>query len=160
MVRPLKLSVVLGQEHSHRKKKVPVRDLAVVQKVTSPTDVAKHVEDLEARRHAGKSGAFADRIHAITGRLTQFSTVIDVMTSGNPEASLICGSLKLLLTIVHRSAEEYEKICQSILSVSESFPTVELLATTFDQSEIVCSHVSAFYSSVLKSWSKALMFYR
>ena len=142
------------------KKELPVSDLALVQKIASPNDVAKHVEDLETKRHASKSGAFADRIHAITGRLTQFGTVIGAMTSSNLEASLIWGSLKLLLTIVHRSAEEYEKICQSVLSVCESFPTVELLAITFDRSDLVCTHISAFYTSVLQFWSKALRFHR
>ena len=82
------------------------------------------------------------------------------MTSSNTEASLIWGSLKLLLTIVHQSAEAYAKICQSILAVSDSFPTVELLATTFDHSELVCSHIAAFYASVLRFWSRALSFYR
>ena len=142
------------------KKELPLKDLIVVERITSPTDIANHVEGLEARRHAGKSGAFADRVHAITGRLTQFSTVIDAMTSSNVEAALIWGSLKLLLTLVHRSAEEYEKICRSILVVSESFPTVESLARTFDHSELVCSHVVAFYQSVLQFWSKAVTFYK
>lgn len=64
-------------------------DLLVVEAITSPNDIARHIEDLEARTRAGKSGAFADRVHAITGRLTQFSNVIDAMTSSNTEASLI-----------------------------------------------------------------------
>ena len=142
------------------KEDLPPKDLSALEKITSPTDVANHIENLEAKRHAGKRGAFADRIHAITARLTRFSSVIDIMTSSNTEASLIWGSLKLLLTIIHQSAEAYEKICQSILAVSDSFPTVELLATTFDHSELVCSHIAAFYASVLLFWSKALRFYR
>ena len=142
------------------KKELPPKDLSAVEKFTSPTDVANHIEKLEAKRHAGKRGAFADRIHSITARLTRFSSVIDIMTSSNNEASLIWGSLKLLLTIVHQSAEAYGKICQSILAVSDSFPTVELLATTFDHSELVCSHIAAFYASVLLFWSRALSFYR
>lgn len=142
------------------KKELPRKDLMVVECITSPTDIAKHVEDLEAKRHAGKRGSFADRVHAITGRLTQFSFVIDAMTSSNVEASLIWGSLKLLLTVVHQSAEEYEKICRSILAVSDSFPIVELVAETFNHSELVCSHVVAFYESLLKFWSKALKFYK
>ena len=142
------------------KNDLPPKDIALVQQTTSASDIARHIEHLENNRHAGKSGAFADKIHAITSHLTQFGNVIDVITSSNPEASLIWGTLKLLLTIVHRSAEEYGKICRSILAVSESFPTVELLATTFDHSDLVCNHVSAFYNSVLQFWSKALRFYR
>lgn len=142
------------------KKELPPKDLIVVEGITSPTDLANHIKNLETKRHAGKRGAFADRIHSVTGRLTQFSSLIDILTSSNTEACLIWGSLKLLLTIVHRSAEEYEKICQSILAVSDSFPTVELLATTFDHSELVCSHVVAFYESVLQFWSNALKFYK
>ena len=142
------------------KKELSPKDLIAVEKFTSPTDVANHIEKLEAKRHSGKRGAFADRIHSITARLTRFSSVIDIMTSSNTEASLIWGSLKLLLTIIHQSAEAYEKICWSILAVSDSFPTVELVATTFDHSELVCSHIVAFYESVLQFWSKALSFYR
>lgn len=83
------------------KKELPRKDLVVVEGITSPTDIANHIKDLEAKTHTGKSGAFADRVYAITGRLTQFSTVIDAMTSSNSEAALIWGSLKLLLTIIH-----------------------------------------------------------
>ena len=142
------------------KKDLPPKDLSALEEITSPKDVANHIENLEAKRHAGKRGAFAEKVHSITTRLTRFSSVIDIMTSSNIEASLIWGSLKLLLTIVHQSAEAYGKICQSILTVSDSFPTVELLATTFDHSELVCSHIAAFYESVLLFWSRALSFYR
>ncbi len=142
------------------KKDLPPKDLSAVEAITSPADIANHIENLEAKRHAGKRGAFAEKVHSIATRLTRFSSVIDIMTSSNIEASLIWGSLKLLLTIVNQSAEAYGKICQSILAVSDSFPTVELLATTFDHSELVCSHIAAFYESVLLFWSRALSFYR
>ena len=142
------------------KKDLPPKDLSALEEITSPKDVANHIDDLEAKRHAGKRGALAEKVHSITTRLTRFSSVIDIMTSSNIEASLIWGSLKLLLTIVHQSAEAYGKICESILAVSDSFPTIELLATTFDHSELVCSHIAAFYASVLQFWSRALNFYR
>lgn len=142
------------------RKELPPKDLIVLKGITMPTDIANHVKDLEAKSHAGKGGAFADHVHAITGRLTRFSSVIDAVTSSNIEASLIWGSLKLLLTVVHQSAEAYENICRSIIAVSESFPIIELVAETFNHSELVCSHVAAFYESVLNFWSKALKFYR
>lgn len=154
------VSSVWTKTLSSYKKDLPRKDLVVIEEITSPTDITDCIKDLEAKRHAGKSGAFADRIHAITGRLTKFSAVIDAMTSSNIEAALIWGSLKLLLTIVHQSAEEYGKICQSILAVGDSFPIVELVVQTFDHSDLVCSHVVAFYKSVLDFWSKALRFYR
>lgn len=142
------------------KKDLSRKDLLVVEAITSPADVANHIEDLEAKTHAGKSGAFTDRFHAITDRLIQFSNVIGAITSSNTEASLIWGSLKLLLTIVHQSSEEYEKICKSILAVSDSFPAVGLVTETFSHSDLVCGHVVDFYTSVLKFWSKALKFYK
>ena len=141
-------------------KQLNTKEFLDVQEITSPTDVAKHVEDLEAKRHSSKHGAIADRVHAVTGRLIQFSSVLDAITSSNLEASLIWGSLKLLLTIVHRTSGQYYKVCESILAVGNSFPSVELLAKVFDHSELVCSHIVAFYESVLQFWSKALKFYR
>lgn len=142
------------------KKDLSRKDLLAVEAVTSPRDVADHIEDLEAKTHSSKSGAFADRVNAITSRLTQFGNVIDVVTSSNTEASLIWGSLKLLLTIVHQSSEEYAKICKSILAVSTSFPIVEFVTETFNHSELVCDHAVAFYTFVLRFWSKALKFYK
>lgn len=142
------------------KKDLPRKDLIVVKGITSPTDIANHIKDLEAQTHTGKNGAFADCFHAIAGRLTQFSNVIDVMTSSNVEGSLIWGSLKLLLPIVHQSAEEHVKICLSVLAVSDSSPIVELVAEKFNHSELVCSHVVAFYESVLRVWSNASKFYK
>ena len=128
--------------------------------ITSPKDVGNHIENLEPKKYAGKRGAFAEKVHSVTTRLTQFSSVIDTMTSSNTEASLIWGSLKLLLTIIHQSTEAYKRTCESILVVSESFPTIELLATTYEHSELVCSHIADFYESVLQFWSRALIFYR
>ena len=142
------------------KKDLSRKDLLVLEAITSPADVVVQIERLEAKTHTGKSGAFADRVHAIIDRLVQFSNVIGAITSSNTEASLIWGSLKLLLTIVHQSSEEYEKICKSILAVSDSFPTVELVTDTFNHSDLVCGHVVDFYTSVLKFWSKALRFYK
>ena len=142
------------------KKDLSRKDLLVVEAITSPADVANHIKDLENQTHAGKSGRFADRVHSITGRLTQFSNVIGAITSSNTEASLVWGSLKLLLTIVHQSSEEYEKICRSILAVSDSFPVIDLVTVTFNSSELVCGHVGEFYTSVLTFWSKALKFYK
>ena len=142
------------------KKDLSRKDLLVVEANTSPTDVVNHIKSLEAKTHAGKSGAFADRIYAITGRLTQFSNVIGAITSSNTEASLVWGSLKFLLTIVHKSSEEYEKICQSILAVGDFFAVVDLVSETFNSSELVCGHVVGFYTSVLTFWSKALIFYK
>ena len=142
------------------KKDLSRKDLLVVEAITSPADVANHIKDLESRTHAGKSGSFADHVHSITGRLTQFSHVIGAITSSNAEASLVWGSLKLLLTIVHQSSEEYEKICKSILAVSDSFSIVDLVTETFNSSELVCGHVVDFYTSVLTFWSKALKFYK
>ena len=142
------------------KKDLSKKDLLVVEAITSPADVAHHIKDLEAKKVTGKSGAFADRVHAIIGRLTQFSNVIGAVTSSNTEASLIWGSLKLLLTIVQQSSEEYEKICKSLLAVSDSFPVIELVTETFKSSELICGHVAEFYTSVLRFWSKALKFYK
>ena len=142
------------------KKELNTEEFLYVQEITLPIDVAKQVEDLETKRRSRKHGAIADRIHAVTGRLMQFSSVIDAITSSNLEAALIWGSLKLLLTIVHRTSGEYHKVCDSILAVGNSLPSVELLATTFDHSELVCSHVVAYYKTVLQFWSKALKFYR
>ena len=142
------------------RKDLSQKDLLVVEGITLPMDIANHIKDLEAKTHSGKRGAFADRIHAATGRLTQFSNVISAVTSSNTEASLIWGSLKLLLTIVHQSFEEYEKICKSILAVSLAFPTIELVTETFSHSDLVCGPAADFYACVLRFWSKALKFYK
>ena len=142
------------------KKELNPRDLMLVQEITSPIDVANHIEYLEKKRRASKHGAIVDQIHLITGRLVQFSSVVDAITSSSPEAALIWGSLKLLLTIIHRTGEDYAKICKSILAVGNAFPTVEMLAKVFDHSDLVCSHVVAFYKSVLHFWSKALKYYK
>ena len=154
------VSTVWADTLAFFKKDLSPKDLLVVEAITSPEDISKHIETLEAKKNMGKSGTFANKVHTITGRLTKFSSVIDVITSSNTEASLIWGSLKLLLTIVHNSLEEYEKIGKSILAVSESFPIIELWAGTFKHSGIVCGQVVAFYTSVLGFWSKALQFYK
>ena len=154
------VSTVWNTTLASYKNELSPKEYLIVEGITKPTDIADHIKGLEAKRHSGKRGTFADKVDAITSRLTQFSSVVDILTSSNTEASLIWGSLKLLLTIVHRSAQEYEKICQSIEAVSNSFPTVESVAITFEHSELVGRHVASFYECVLRFWSNALKFYK
>ena len=154
------INTVWNRTLASYKNELSPKEYVIVEAITSPTDIADHIKGLDAKRHSGKRGAFADKVDAITSRLTQFSSVIDILTSSNTDASLIWGSLKLLLTIVHRSGQEYDKICQSIEAVSNSFPTIELVAITFEHSELVGRHVAIFYECVLKFWSKALKFYK
>lgn len=68
---------------------LPLKDLSALEMITSLEDVANHMENLEAKRHVGKRGAFAEKVHSITTRLTRFSSVMDIMISSNIEISLI-----------------------------------------------------------------------
>lgn len=142
------------------KRQLNSKELQTVQTLTSPEDIVKHMEQLEKDRRFSRSGKFMNRIKSITDRLGQFSKVVDIMTMSNVEASLIWGSLKLLLTIVHQFSEEYERICQSLVTVGESLQIVELLAETFSHSPIVGEYVVKYYCSILHFWRKAIKHYR
>ena len=136
------------------------KQLQTVQTLTSPEDIVKHMEQLEKDRMSSQSGKLMHRVKSVTDRLVRFSKVVDVMTTSNAEASLMWGSLKLLLTIVHQSTEEYERICQSLLTVGESLQVVELLANTFRHSPLVSECVVNYYCSILHFWRKAIKHYR
>ncbi len=136
------------------------QQLQAVQTPTSPQDIVAHMETLEKDRASSRSGKIIDRVKSVADRLVRFSKVVDTMTTSNAEASLIWGSLKLLLTIVHQSAEVYEKICQSLIIVGESLPVVELIAETFVHSDLVNKYVVEYYCSILHFWRKALTYYR
>ena len=136
------------------------KQLQTVQTLTSPSDIVEHMAQLEKDRISSKSGKLMNRVSSITDRLVRFSKVVDVMTTSNAEASLIWGSLKLLLTIVHQFSEEYERICQSLVTVGESLQVVELLAQTFSHSPIVSECVVKYYCSILHFWRKAIKHYR
>lgn len=142
------------------KRNLNPKELQAVQTPTSPQDIVTHMKSLEKDRASSRSGKLIDRVKSVTDRLVRFSKVIDTMTTSNVEASLIWGSLKLLLTIVHQSFEVYEKICQSLMIVGESLSIVELLGDTFVHSELVQHSVVEYYSSILLYWRKALKFYR
>lgn len=131
-----------------------------VKALTSPKDIVKHMEQLETNRKSSHSGKLMNRVKSITDRLVRFSKLVDVMASSNAEASLIWGSLKLLLTIVHQFSEEYERICQSLVTVGESLQVVDLLAETFSHSSIVSACVVNYYCSILHFWRKAIKHYR
>lgn len=142
------------------KRQLNSKQLQTVQALTSPEDIVKHMEQLKNDRMSGKSGKLLNQVKSITDRLVRFSTIVDVMTTSNAEASLVWGSLKLLLTIVHQSSEEYERICQSLVTVGESLQVVELLAETFSHSPIVSECVVKYYCSILHFWRKAIKYYR
>ena len=59
------LSSVWADTFESFKKDLSEKDLLAVEKITSPKDIAKHIGALEAGRHAGKGGAFADKLNAI-----------------------------------------------------------------------------------------------
>ncbi len=142
------------------KRNLNLQQLQAVQTPTSPQDIVAHMETLEKDRASSRSGKVIDRVKSVADRLVRFSKVVDTMTTSNAEASLIWGSLKLLLTIVHQSAEVYEKICQSLIVVGESLPVVELIAETFVHSDLVNKYVVEYYCSILHFWRKALKYYR
>ena len=134
--------------------------LQEVQTLTSPQDIVSHMKNLEKARASSASGKLVDRVKAITDRLVRFSRVVDVMTTSNSEASLIWGSLKLLLTIAHQSSEVYGKICDSLEVVDESLQVVDLLAETFAHSQLVSGYIVKYYCSILHFWRKAIKHYR
>lgn len=136
------------------------KQLQTVQAFTSPEMIVAQMEQLEKNRRSSPSGKLMVRVKSITDRLVRFSKVVDVMTTSNAEASLVWGSLKLLLTIVHQSLEVYEKICQSLVAVGESLEVVALLAETFRHSDLVSNHVVRYYCSILHFWRKAIKHYR
>lgn len=142
------------------KRDLNAKQLQTVQASTSPEMIVAHMEQLEKDRLSSRSGKIMNQVKSITDRLVRFSKVVDVMTTSNAEASLIWGSLKLLLTIVHQSLEVYEKICQSLITVGESLQVVELLAETFAHSDLVSNYVVRYYCSILHYWRKAIKHYR
>ena len=142
------------------KRNLNSKQLQTVQAFTSPEDIVKHMEQLEKDRMTSRSGKLLNQVKSITDRLVRFSKVVDVMTTSNAEASLIWGSLKLLLTIVHQFLEEYQRICQTLVTVGESLQVVELLAETFSHSPIVSEYVVKYYCSILHFWRKAIKHYR
>lgn len=132
------------------------KQLQAIQTPTSPEDIVARMEQFETDRLSNRSGKLMDRVKSITDRLVRFSKIVDVMTTSNAEASLIWGSLKLLLTIVHQSLKVYEKICQNLVTVGESLQVVELLAETFTHSQLVSDKVVQYYCSILRFWRKAI----
>ena len=142
------------------KRELDKKELQTVETLTSPEDIVTHMTQLEKGHVSSSSGKLINRVKSVTDRLVRFSKVIDMMTASNAEASLIWGSLKLLLTIVHQSSEIYEKICQSLITVGESLPVVGLLAETFAHSDLVVDCIVRYYCSILRFWRKALKHYR
>lgn len=142
------------------KRDLDPKQLQTVQTLTSPEEIVMHMERLEKDRTSSGSCKLMDRVKGITNRLVRFSRVVDAITTSNAEASLIWGSLKLLLTIVHQFAEVYERICQSLVTIGESLQVVELLAETFDHSPLVSECVVTYYCSILHFWRKAIKHYR
>lgn len=144
---------------SYRRELNP-KQLQEVQTPTKPQDVITHMEQLEKTRASSTSGKLIDQVKKITDRLVLFSTVVDSMTQSNPEASLIWGSLKLLLTIVHQFSEVYGKICESLVVVGESLEVMKILAKTFKHSPTVQDSIVEYYCSILHFWRKAIKYYR
>lgn len=64
------------------------------------------------------------------------------------------------MQIVQKAAEEYNKLCNALIRMAECLPSIELYTETFLHSNLVQECVNAFYSSVLRFWTRACKFYR
>ena len=142
------------------KRELNEKQYQMVKALTCPQDIIVHMKQLEKDHTSSSSGKFIDRVKGVTDCLVRFSTIVDTMTSSSMEASLIWGSLKVLLTIAHQSSEMYKKICESFMVVGESFQIVGLLADTFAQSDLVSDCIVRYYCSILRFWRKTLKHFR
>lgn len=142
------------------KQELNEKQYQMVKALTSPQDIIVHMKQLEKDRTSSSSGKFIDRVKGVTDCLVRFSNIVDTMTLNNLEASLIWGSLKLLLTIAHLSSEVYKKICESFMMVGENFQIMGLLADTFAQSDLVSDCIVRYYCSILRFWRKTLKHFR
>ena len=64
------------------------------------------------------------------------------------------------MKIVQNAAEEYVKLCKTLTRMTECLPRIELYTDVFLDSTLVQDCVAAFYSSVLRFWTRACKFYR
>lgn len=64
------------------------------------------------------------------------------------------------LQIIKDVSEEYDKVCQALAMMLESFPRVEIYADVFAGSSLVQEAVHDLFISTLNFWIKACKFYR
>ena len=58
------------------------------------------------------------------------------------------------------AAEEYDKLCHALSRMVDCLPQIELYTETFLDSEVVRASVNAFYTCILRFWTRACKFYR
>lgn len=64
------------------------------------------------------------------------------------------------MQVVQKAAEEYNKLCKTLYRMIECLPRVEMYTRTFLDSAVVQDSVNAFYTSVLRFWTRACKFHR
>lgn len=126
-----------------------------------PEDVLEEIKVWQSRQGKSQYCRLADGVQAGMSQLQKFSRAIDLTAQGTPAPGcLLWGSIVFVLTIVQNAAEEYTKLCKTLYRMIECLPRVELYTETFLDSSLVQDSVEAFYSSVLRFWTRACKFYR
>ena len=166
------------------RRSLPDKDFNRIMIPARPEDVLNEIEKWQSRQKKSKYCKVADGVQAGISRLRRFDRALDLIAQGTPSPGcLLWGSIVFVLTvsaplsmihkhlllvlthlrsmqIVQNAAEEYNKLCMALIRMTECLPRIELYTDTFLDSSLVQDCVTAFYSSILRFWTRACKFYR
>ena len=142
------------------KNSVPEKDFQRLFLSTKPEDIVKNIVQWQEKQAKSKYCRVADGVRAGLFKLQRFDRAIDLIAQGTPAPGcLLWGSIVFVLTIVQNAAEEYSKICQTLIRIVDCLPRIEIYIGIFSDSTSIQECVYDFYCSLLRFWTKACKSY-
>ncbi|KAF3027915.1 hypothetical protein E8E12_000178 [Didymella heteroderae] len=103
-----------------------------------------------------KSRIFASRLHGLLGSVQQYCNIVDTCVGPNQIASLVWGSIKLVILTSSNFVEYFDKLSERVARLSNYCPRFSEYGKLFSTSTRLQQALSDFHAVVVSFCSKAL----
>ncbi|CAN9448759.1 unnamed protein product [Alternaria alternata] len=122
----------------------------------TPNDVVSLTDHVIQSNASRKSHIFASRLHGLLGSVQQYCNIVDTCVGPNQIASLVWGSIKLVILTSSNFAEYFDKLSERVAQLSNYCPRFSEYEKLFSTSTRLQQALSDFYAVVVSFCSKAL----
>ncbi|KAH0551473.1 hypothetical protein GP486_007313, partial [Trichoglossum hirsutum] len=119
-------------------------------------DVVRLMDDIMKANAGRKSRLLASRVQGLLGSVQQYCAIVDTCPGPNQMATLVWGSVKLVLLASSNFAEYFDRLSERIAQLGNYCPRLSEYEKLFPASRRLRQALSDFYAVVVVFCSKAL----
>ena len=142
------------------KESLSPKEYAKIVVPASLDDVVATAEKLQTRHKTSKIIRLIDSLQTTKVRLERFNTLLEGALSSVMGGQLLYASINFVFVVASDSADTFAKLLNVLVTIGDKMPQFEILANTFEESDLVMDSIEALYVAIIKFWVGAAKFYR